>query len=248
MAETDKIIFPCKDSFQFPIGYILMSASKINPATFLNYGKWVLLGSGRTILGASDTDNGKETGGSFSKKLVAANIPAHTHSLPSHTHQVPAHNHTASSDKKSHSHEIGIGAGGAHSHSIGNNGSHNHSIRMNTLRVEVGHKHERGTWTQTSSYVSEGANFNNDNNSFFGDNKFVINSAGTHSHTLTSAGSHGHTSSCTAWEHNHTITVANKDAFNTATGGSGNSGSVGSGTAFDITPSYIKLFIWERIE
>ena len=86
MAETDKILFPCKDSFQFPIGYILMSASKINPATFLNYGKWVLLGSGRTILGAGDTDNGKETGGSFSKILTSANIPGHTHSLPSHTH------------------------------------------------------------------------------------------------------------------------------------------------------------------
>lgn len=238
MAETDKILFPCKDSFQFPIGYILMSASKINPATFLNYRKWVLLGSGRTILGASDTDNGKETGGSFSKKLVAANIPAHTHSLPSHTHQIPEHNHTASSDKKSHNHKIDIGEGGVHTHSIGSAGHHSHDWYMNINYPGTPKKDQ-----QVLSFLRVDNFFTSANSELFG-----ISGSGSHTHPLTSAGSHGHTSSCAAWEHNHTITVANKAAFNTATGGSGNSGSVGSGTAFDITPSYIKLFIWERIE
>ncbi len=239
MAETDVILFPCKNDFRFPVGYILMSASKINPATFLNYGKWALLGSGRTILGASDTDNGKETGGSFSKKLVGANIPAHTHSLPSHTHQVPAHNHTASSDKKSHDHIINIGAGGAHTHSNGSAGSHTH-----TWYMTLDYHGQTGSPRSVFSFRGGVTDFFvSDDSSMFG-----INTGGNHSHSIGSAGSHGHTGSCTAWEHNHTITVANKDAFNTATGGSGNSGSVGSGTAFDITPSYIKLFIWERIE
>ena len=32
MAETDKIVFGTQP-FQFPVGYILMSANNINPAT-----------------------------------------------------------------------------------------------------------------------------------------------------------------------------------------------------------------------
>ena len=43
-----------------------------------------------------------------------------------------------------------------------------------------------------------------------------------------------------AGSHSHSITITNKAAFST--------GSYGSATAFDITPSYIKLFIWKRIE
>ena len=79
MAETDKIVFGSQP-FQFPVGYILMSANNINPVTFLNYGIWSLIGNGRTILGATEDDNGEETGGSMSKTLSASNIPGHTHS------------------------------------------------------------------------------------------------------------------------------------------------------------------------
>lgn len=238
MAETDKILFPCKDSFQFPIGYILMSASKINPATFLNYGKWALLGSGRTILGAGDTDNGKEIGGSFSKILTEANIPAHTHSLPSHTHQIPAHNHTASSNKINHNHDIYINNGGNHAHSMGSAGSHTHGWYANINYPQI-HKVDQ----QVFSFLRVNDYFNTSSNEIFG-----INSAGTHTHGINSAGTHNHTASSTAWEHNHTVTVANKAAFNTSNGGGGSSGPVGSGVEFDITPSYIKLFIWERIK
>ena len=77
---------------------------------------------------------------------------------------------------------------------------------------------------------------------------FGINAGGSHTHSIGSSGSHNHTASSSAYEHAHSITVDNKDAFNTASGGSGTSGSSGSGTSFDITPAYIKLFIWERIK
>lgn len=239
MAETDKILFPCKDSFQFPIGYILMSASKINPATFLKYGEWALLGSGRTILGASDTDNGKETGGSFSKTLTSANIPGHTHSLPSHTHQIPAHNHTASSNKVSHNHNITVNSSGSHVHSLGKGGSHTHDW-YTTLDWEG----ETGSARSVFSFVGGISRFLVSHDTAM----FDILSSGNHSHSIGSAGSHTHTASSSAREHNHNITVDNKAAFNTASGGSGNSGSTGSGTSFDITPAYIKLFIWERIK
>ncbi len=230
MAETDKILFPCKDSFQFPIGYILMSASKINPATFLKYGEWALLGSGRTILGAGDTDNGKETGGSFSKILTEANIPAHTHSLPSHTHQIPEHNHTASSGNNG-GHVHSIGSGGNHSHAPGNSSADRYlqSKSSMTSIAKVGLNSSSGRW----SFVAEASA---DKNSAMLASATTA-SGGSHSHSINSSGAH-----------NHTITVANKAAFNTSNGGGGSSESVGSGTAFDITPSYIKLFIWERIK
>ena len=238
MAETDKILFPCKDSFQFPIGYILMSASKINPATFLKYGEWALLGSGRTILGAGDTDNGKETGGSFSKILTSANIPGHTHSLPSHAHRIPAHNHTASSNKVSHNHNITVNNNGSHVHSLGTGGSHTHGWYA-TLDYEG----QTGSNRSVFSFVNRTRFFISHDTAMFD-----ISQSGNHSHSIGSAGSHNHIASSSAWEHNHDITINNKAAFNTASGGSGTSGSTGSGTSFDITPAYIKLFIWERIK
>lgn len=239
MAETDRIIFPCKESFQFPIGYILMSSSKINPSTFLKYGEWALLGSGRTILGANDTDIGKETGGSFSKKITIANIPGHTHSLPSHVHQIPSHNHTASSNSVPHNHNITVNNNGSHVHSLGSNGSHTHGW-YSTLDYPG----QTGTPRSVFSFKGGITNFFVSNDSAM----FGILEGGSHTHSIGSAGSHTHTASSSAWKHNHNITVDNKAAFNTTSGGSGNSGSTGSGTSFDITPAYIKLFIWERIK
>ena len=253
MAETDKIYFS-SIPFQFPIGYILMSATNINPSTFLGYGTWELIGNGRTILGASEDDEGEETGGSMSKTLVASNIPGHTHSISGHTHQVPAHNHTASSSSAgSHSHGASTSSAGQHGHenSVGTSGNHRHNVFLSALRVSDAHSHSRGDWSYNGTYVQEATNYNNLLNSFDGEWPYVMKEAGAHNHSLSIYANGSHTHSLTinnGGSHSHTITVANKAAFNTGSGGSGNTGSTGSGTSFDITPSYIKLFIWKRIE
>ena len=243
MAETDKILFTHPHVEAFPVGSVFFTAINNNPSELLGYGTWELIGKGRTILGASDTDEGEETGGSMSKTLAAANIPGHTHSIPSHTHsvsahthQIPAHNHTASS-----------ASGGSHAHSItiNNGGSHNHSITYNNGNNKfIGGGPASGGATTKSQVRStnEVANM-----IYVWPKNFSINSGGTHNHSASAA---------SAGSHSHTITVANKAAFNTnsggggtsGSGGSGNTGSTGSGTSFDITPSYIKLFIWKRIE
>ena len=230
MAETDKILFTHPHVEAFPVGSVFFTAINNNPSELLGYGTWELIGKGRTILGASDTDEGEETGGSMSKTLAAANIPghthsiaAHTHSVPAHTHQIPAHNHTASSSSAgSHSHGT---SGGNHTHSwyLVNNYDTTSGSYRTVVQIQSDNKYTIDSDTST----------------------FGINNSGSHSHTVNSAGSHS-----------HTITVANKAAFNTnsggggtsGSGGSGNTGSTGSGTSFDITPSYIKLFIWKRIE
>lgn len=57
-----------------------------------------------------------------------------------------------------------------------------------------------------------------------------------------------------AGAHTHTITVASKAAFNTASsgtcttgsGGSGNTGSTGSGSAVGIMPPYLAVYMWKR--
>ena len=237
MAETDKILFTHPHVEAFPVGSVFFTAINNNPSELLGYGTWELIGKGRTILGATSSDEGEETGGSMSKSIALTNlpshthsIPGHTHSIPSHTHQVPAHNHTASSS-----------SAGSHNHSASSAsaGSHNHAFNMGDNRGNSG----TGIVAWESGDVNERRLI--EYNKFFPSTK-AIQSAGNHAHgiTVNNGGAHS-----------HTITVNNKAAFNTGaysgtsgSGGSGTTGAQGKGTALDITPSYIKLFIWKRIE
>ena len=74
----------------YPIGAVYITATNMNPSTFLNIGTWSLICNGRMIMGADSTDKGLETGGSMSKSVP---LLAHTHAGPSHTHSVPNHAH-----------------------------------------------------------------------------------------------------------------------------------------------------------
>ena len=69
---------------QFPVGYIIMTASSTNPGTYLG-GTWERWGEGRTIVGVdtSDTDfsTAEKTGGEKTHKLTQDEMPAHSHSL-----------------------------------------------------------------------------------------------------------------------------------------------------------------------
>lgn len=185
MASTDIIRFGKGESF--PIGSVFFTSTNKNPNILLGYGTWILIGSGRTILGADNDDIGKETGGSMSKLLSIDNLPSHTH--------------TASSNTVSHNHDIEItNEGSKHSHSVvkwaqGNNNNYSGGKLMSAFENGISLGDNSTSWT---------------------------NIGGTHVHGTSSSQE----------SHSHNITV----------------NSTGSSEPLDITPSYIKLFIWERIE
>lgn len=89
-ADLQSAISNAGGSWQFPIGYILISTVNTNPSTFLGYGTWSAFGAGRVIVGlnASDTDFdvAEETGGAKTHTLTTAEMPSHTHVQDAHTH------------------------------------------------------------------------------------------------------------------------------------------------------------------
>lgn len=216
MAEENTIIFSHKNVEAFPIGSVFLSVLNTNPLDLLGYGTWELIGSGRTILGASDTDEGEEIGGSMSKSLSAANIPSHTHSIAQHNHVLNSHGHTASSNDYTHSHTV----------TVNGEGNHLHNTRI--------YYNPQGAWSGDlkGQWVLGDANDNHGT---------AMNSGYT-----SADGYHVHSASSGNNTHKHTITVANSGNLTTNNGGPTSTGASGSGSALDITPAYLKIFIWKR--
>jgi len=71
------------ESFEFPVGWLLISAVNTNPATFLGYGTWAAFGAGRVLVGLdsgdADFDTVEKTGGAKTVTLTEAQMPAHVH-------------------------------------------------------------------------------------------------------------------------------------------------------------------------
>ena len=185
MSATDIIRFGKNESF--PIGSVFFTSINKNPNTLLGYGTWVLIGNGRTIIGANNDDTGKETGGSMSKVLSVDNLPSH--------------NHTASSNSVSHNHDIEI---------TNEDSAHNHYV----LKWAQGNNGSYGGEKLMSAYEN--------GQTIPGNDQAWTNLGGTHVHGASSSQE----------SHSHNITVE----------------STGNSKPLDITPSYIKLFIWERTE
>jgi microcystin-dependent protein len=93
-------------SWEFPIGYILISTVNTNPSTFLGYGTWGAFGAGRVLVGLdsgqTEFDTAEETGGAKTHTLTTAEMPSHTHVQDAHTHVQNAHTHT----QDAHTHVI----------------------------------------------------------------------------------------------------------------------------------------------
>ena len=64
----------------FPIGYIYLSTSNVNPGQFFG-GTWKQI-KDRFLLLAGNTYKGGQTGGEATHKLTIDEMPSHTHSLP----------------------------------------------------------------------------------------------------------------------------------------------------------------------
>jgi hypothetical protein len=69
----------------YPVGSIYISVNSTNPSQLFG-GTWVAFASGRTLVGVdagqTEFDTVEETGGAKSKTLIAAEMPAHTHTIP----------------------------------------------------------------------------------------------------------------------------------------------------------------------
>jgi hypothetical protein len=73
----------------WPIGSIFFTFSDQNPNTLLGGGTWARVAKGKMIVGVDEADTSfdavRETGGSKTKTLLEANLPAHAHSI-NHDH------------------------------------------------------------------------------------------------------------------------------------------------------------------
>lgn len=64
----------------FPIGYIYLSTSNVNPGQFFG-GTWEPI-KDRFLLLAGDTYKGGQTGGEATHKLTVEEMPSHGHKMP----------------------------------------------------------------------------------------------------------------------------------------------------------------------
>jgi hypothetical protein len=204
----------------YPIGSIYMSVVDTNPSTLFG-GTWTALG-GRFLIGADSTYSAGATGGSATKTLAAGNIPSHSHSLNSHVHSVGAHSHGLNGHTHSYNapanHTHGLSSGGA---LIG--GDIGEELRMKTKHFE--------NWRANSQI--QDCRIDGDVRPYMQDG---VELTGT-----TDSGG-GSTSSTTGGASGNT---ANSSAFNTGAA-SGNTGATGSGSAFNIMPPYLSVYMWKR--
>ena len=201
----------------YPVGSIYMSVVNTNPGTLFG-GTWTALG-GRFLIGADSTYSAGATGGSATKTLATGNLPSHSHGLGSHVHSVGAHSH---------------GLNG-HTHSYTAPANHTHGLSSGAAMV--------GVVGGRFSFGLKSATFNHNKVEMSG---FAADSSGT---TTLAAGLFGSTDSgggsTGATTGGASGSTANSSAFNTGAA-SGNTGATGSGSAFNIMPPYLSVYMWKR--
>lgn len=206
----------------YPVGIVTWFAQNKNPNTLFPNTTWNYIGENKTIrLAKGDGSDVMTTGGSDSVTLAVANLPAHSHAFSANTSSFDYGTKTSNS-------------AGAHAHVISGTaasaGAHGHNLMSDTSNDSGGDPFSlrRAGVGVTGAYRARG--FLQVNGS--GDQ--IIQPSGAHTHSLTgtaaSSGAHSHTVAIGA--HTHTI--------------SGTTANTGSGTAVDITNSFIKLMGWYR--
>lgn len=164
-------------TWQFPVGYLLISTVNTNPATFLGYGTWGNTGAGRVLVGLdsgdADFDTATETGGA---KTVAAagscSAPTFTgsalvtHSHGTGTYATSAHAGTAVQDHAAHTHSVtsnvSVNDHAAHTHSVTSNVSvDNHASHTHTYTDVPNHVHGVSTILRTATTGSDATQVTN---------------------------------------------------------------------------------------
>lgn len=197
-------------------------------------------------------------GCSYSTKRTIPNAPGKfggensftlkTDNLPAHTHSIPAHNHTAtvgSGGSFSDNITTGVESSG-HIHFIGSmeptgsagvsykaDGSHGHYVfDCSSDYYESGHARIDGTY-ERDRHVSGSKKYDNEDGSHHHNCSGPLKEDGSKVRQQ-----HTHSFSLNIPAHSHSITIAS--------GGSGNTGSIGGNAAVDLTKSvkgYAVIFI-----
>ena len=230
----------------YPIGSIYMTINNVDPKDIFG-GIWERI-TNKFLLCAGDSYSAGSTGGASSVKIETTNLPGHTHSFsatsgettPSHTHSFSA---TSGAVSTGHTHSLN-----SHTHSTP---SHTHSFSANFY---LRHGKNSGTATAaggTNTSVTTGAYGSSWGNGWetasYSHKPDRVNISGS---TGSSSGTTGASSGSTGYQSNsHTHSVSGT----TGSGGgkhthsvSGTTGSTGSGTALNIMPPYMAVYVWKR--
>lgn len=157
----------------YPVGSIYFSESSVNPGPKFGVGSWVAFGSGRIPMGVDTADAAINAPNKLagSKKITAANMPAHTHekgtiaasSAGAHTHEKGT---ISTASAGTHTHELGkseaagvgstfktgsTGADKTNSLQVGSSGAHTHTLSGYTASAGA-HTH-----TMSGSTASTGS-------------------------------------------------------------------------------------------
>ena len=222
----------------FPVGSLYMTITKINPSTFIG-GTWSLISGGRMLMGCTDSDTKSTTGGSNTKTIAVANLPAHNHTFTgsavtsggqsqTHTHTFTGKAVTSGNQSAGHTHSF--------SATTSSNGSHSHTFNfvttattqeMNGVGVMVNGPFGDRVVVFDSSLKTTTSTYAAHTHTISGTSGGI---SANHTHSVTASGTNGNASQ----DHTHSVTAK------------GTIGNTGSGTALDITPAYTKVFIWQR--
>lgn len=266
-ADIQKMIAEALQEFKqtlYVVGDVYLTYSSTeNPANKFG-GTWELASRGKVLIGVDSTQtqfnaSGK-TGGSFSKSITTGNLPAHMHSIPPIDGTVDSNG--------AHTHTVSTTASTSGSTTPGATGSTTPDITggpsiASTGPESAGHFHATTTNTDArclhnSTTANQGWLWGPTASGNQGYANIVLKdlSTGTASNSHThSMNSHTHTSAAhthTSAAHTHSVPALSGSAASngahthTITIASSNTGSIGTGTALDITPTYETLYVWKR--
>ena len=204
----------------YPVGSIYTSVNNTSPETLFG-GTWEAI-EGKFLLSADTSHAAGTSGGSATKSIDVANLPSHTHSVGAHSHGLNGHTHSVGA----HAHGLNSHTHGVGTYATADAGKHSHTLTL-TYDWDMAHNGWSPTVNSLGTYQSTLA--------------IKCAEAPNHKHTVTGASgaASGNTANSTAFDSGAaTGDTANSTAFD--------SGSTGSGTALDVMPPYLSVYMWKR--
>lgn len=255
----------------YPIGSIYLSVNNVNPGTLFG-GTWEQI-QNQFLLGAGNVYTAGNTGGSATKSIAVTNLPSHTHSVGAHAHGLNSHTHTYDKAKSPTGGPSTNTSGGPNNNTSGGPSTNTSGSTAITVAQMPSHNHAQNDWVVgvSANYTARSdSNWNKaaastsgifmavntlKNTSGWGNSdKYVVGSTGSgqgHTHTLNSHTHtlNSHTHSLNSHTHTNTYTSTasgGPSTTNTANSTAFDSGATGSGTALDIMPPYLVVYMWKR--